>query len=144
MRRRRREWKELLAALGRAFGRVLGAELGALRDDFLRDGKHLGWGVGFVVAAGALGAWSLGVLTALAIAVLAIWLPLWGAILVVLGVLLAVIAVLLLLARSRFRRLESPAVRIQDRWEDHRRWWDERILGEPERSPSLEEGSEER
>lgn len=144
MSRRRREWKELLSDLGRAFGRVVGAELGALRDDFVRDGKTLGWGVGFALAAGVLAAWSLGVLTALAIAVLAIWLPIWGAILVVLGVLLAVVAVLLLLARSRFRRLESPAVRVQSRWEDHRRWWDDRILGEPERTPSFGEESEER
>lgn len=144
MSRRRREWKELLSDLGRAFGRVVGAELGALRDDFVRDGKTLGWGVGFALAAGVLAAWSLGVLTALAIAVLAIWLPIWGAILVVLGVLLAIVAVLLLLARSRFRRLESPAVRVQSRWEDHRRWWDDRILGEPERAPSLGEESEER
>lgn len=139
MKRAKREWSELLRSLGGAFGDVVAAELGALRDDFARDGKNAGIGAGLVLAACALGAWSLGVVTALAIAVLAIWLPVWASIGIVLLVILIVMVVLLLVARNRFRRLEGPTNTVQRRWEDLRRWWNERVLGEPAPRPALEE-----
>lgn len=133
----------MLRSLGRAFGDVLSAELGALKEDFARDGKNLGIGVGLVVAAAALAAWSLCLVTALAVAVLAIWLPVWGAILVVLGVAVLVIAGLALVARRYFGRLEGPTNTIQRRWEDHRQWWNDRVLAEPPPRPALDREREE-
>ena len=142
-RRKGREWGELLRSLGRAFGDVVAAELAALRDDVARDGKHLGIGVGLVAAAAVLAAWSLGVLTALSVAVLAIWLPVWAAILIVLVVILLVIAILLLVARHHFGRLEGPTNTMHRRWEDHRRWWTERVLTDPISRPALDDEREE-
>ena len=140
--RGRKDWGDLLRSLGRAFGDVVSAELEALKKDFARDGRHLGIAVGLIVAATALVCWSLGIVTALAIAVLAIWLPIWASILIVLVTVLLVVAILLLVARHHIGRLEGPTNTVQRRWTDHRRWWNDRVLAEPAPRPALDDTRE--
>jgi hypothetical protein len=62
--------------------------------------------------------------------VLALWLPPWGASAVVTGICALAVAVLALLGWVKLRRLESPAATIGRRWQDHREWWDRRLLAE--------------
>jgi len=73
------------------------------------------------------------VLLYLLVQVAAIWLPHWGAALVVTLFVLLVVAVLALLGYLRLKRFESPAVTVSRRVDDHLDWWNERLLAEERR-----------
>ncbi len=122
-------WLELLRELGRAVGDLLRAELAALGEDLTANVRSLATGLALVAAAATVAFWLLGVLTLAAVEVLALWLPRWGATLIVGGVLLILLAVLGLVARGRFRRLETPAATVRRRLGGHTAWWQERVLG---------------
>lgn len=136
MRRKARHWGELVRSLGDALLALLGAELEALQGDFSRTGKTLA--VALLLAGGALALvlWTAGVLTAGLVALFALWLPVWGAALVVAAILLVIAAGLAGLAWHRLRRLEGPVQTVSRRWEDHTTWWRSRIAGH-----SLEAGA---
>jgi len=124
------EWLELLRALGQSLADLAKAELAALKAELARNGRTLAIALGLSGAALMVVFWLVWLLIYTAVQILAIWLPLWGASLVMVGVLLLLVATLALLGMSKLKRLESPAATAGRRWEDHRDWWDRRLLAE--------------
>jgi hypothetical protein len=124
-------WLEQLRSVNRAFFDVLRAELDALGRDLAASGRRLTGGLVLLAIAAAIALFLLGALVFTLIAVVAIWLPLWGAGLVVTGLLLVATLVVGGLGWKRLRRLESPAETVRRRLDDHLAWWSS--LGEEER-----------
>lgn len=124
MRRRRGPtWTELVRELGVSVIDLLRAESRALQADLGRSGKRAGIGMGLIATAAALAFWSLGVATIAAIAVVAIWLPVWGASLVVLGLLVLVVVILGFFGSRELRSIEPPGVTVARHVDDLRAWW---------------------
>jgi len=126
----RADWLELFRVLGKAVTELVSAELAALRDDFGRSGRHAGIALALFGAAGFVAFWALGTFVLFLIALAARWMPVWGAALTVSGALVLVLALLSWLGLRRLRSLEPPAATVQRRWEDHQRWWNERVVGD--------------
>jgi hypothetical protein len=126
-----RGWIELFRSLGQALFEVLRAEAGALGEDLRRSGGKLVRGLVLFGGAAAVGFWTMAVLVLTLIAVLAIWLPLWAAALIVAGLFAATASLLALLGWRQLRQLESPAASIRRRLEDHLDWWQHGLLAEP-------------
>lgn len=121
-------WLEMFRALGQALVEVFEAELAELAEELGVSAKHLAWALGFCVAAAFLAFWMLPALMFLAGLVLALWLPAWAAALVVVVFFFLLIAGLGFLGYRRLRRVENPAETVRRRYEEHREWWDERLL----------------
>ncbi len=126
-----RGWIELFRSLGQALFEVLRAEAEALGEDLRRSGGKLLRGLALLGGAAAVGFWTLGVLVLVLITVVAIWLPLWAAALIVLALFAGVAGVLAALGWCQLRQLESPAATIKQRLDDHLDWWQHRLLAEP-------------
>jgi hypothetical protein len=126
-----REWIDLFRSLGEALLEVLRAELAALQGDLSRSGRHFGVAVALFGAAAVLGFWIVGLLLFVLITLFDLWLPLWGAALVVLGIFAAAAALLVGLGLRRFRQVENPVENVQRRLDDHLDWW-QRLLAQPE------------
>jgi hypothetical protein len=126
----REEWVGMLRALGQALLDVLRAEAAALAADLRRSGHYLWIGLALLGAAAGVLFWTFGLLLFTLVAVAAIWLPLWGAALVVLGVFVLAAGVLAALGVSRLRRIENPAADVKRRVADHVDWWRQRLLGQ--------------
>ena len=123
-----RQWSETFRALGSAVLSLLKSELEAFEQDVARSGKHAAIGIGLFFAAGAFGFWTLGVATYFLIQLLALWLPLWGASLVVTLLFAAVAGVLALVGAKRLERFENPIGTARRRVDDHIDWWQSRVL----------------
>jgi hypothetical protein len=111
---------------------LLSAELDGARGELaelLRRGLALAL---LVAVAAGLAFWALGAATAAAIAGLSLWLPVWGAALVLFAVFAGAALVLALVARARLRRLEGPGAILQRRAENHLRFWREEVFGADE------------
>ena len=121
-------WLDQLRALGAAFLEVLRAEIEALREDVTLSARRLGIALALFAVAAAVAFWLLGVLLFALVAVLAIWLPLWGAALVLVGLLALVTAALGWAAMRRLRRFEGPATTVRRRLGDHLDWWQQSLL----------------
>lgn len=128
----RQSWSEAFHALGSAILGLFKAELEALEKELARSGKSLGLGVGLLAAAAAFGFWTLGVATYFLIHLLAIWLELWAASLIVTLVFAAVVAGLAFVGLRKLRKLENPVTTVRRRVEDHVDWWQDRVLGPDE------------
>ena len=72
--------------------------------------------------------WFLGVATLFLVALCAIWMPTWAAAATVAGILLLVAGTLAGLGLHRFKKLENPKNTVVRRWEDHRSWWEGRLI----------------
>lgn len=134
-----RGWRDLIAEIGESFLDLLKAELDNIGQEFAQSGKQLGLGVGLLAVAGALGFWTLGILTATSVVLLALIMPLWGAILVISGVFLGITGILGWLGMRRLKRVESPALITRRRVDDHLEWWRHSVLP-GEREPMLSGG----
>ena len=132
IRRRGRDWGERLLALRDALGELYAAEGEALSRDLARWGKAFAVAVLLLLAALALGFWLLAVLVGLVAAVLAIWLPVWAAVLITAGVLALVVGGLAWIGWRRLAALGGPLGRVQRRWRDHADWWRERVFDAPD------------
>lgn len=127
----RQEWSELFRALGQALLDVLRAEGKALSADLKRSGVHLARGLALLGGAAAVSFWTLGVLVLVLIGVLAIWLPVWAAALVVAALFALTGGLLAALGVRQLRRLENPVDDVMRRLSDHLDWWQQRLLGGP-------------
>ena len=121
------EWLELLRALGGAITDLLAAELEALTGDLSRSGRGAGLALGLLAAATFVAFWALGVFVFVIGAVLALWMPVWGAALTLALVLTAAMSLLAWLGLRKLRSLELPAGTVRRRWDDHRRWWNDTV-----------------
>ncbi|HYG64071.1 MAG TPA: phage holin family protein, partial [Thermoanaerobaculia bacterium] len=77
-------WTDLFRALGESLLQVFKAELAAIEEDFRRTGVHLKASLGLLGVALVLLFWVTGLVIFSLVAILAIWLPVWGAALIVL------------------------------------------------------------
>jgi hypothetical protein len=127
-------WLRLFRALGQSLLDVLRAEAAALGEDFARSARRLAVAVGLAFGLLCVAFWLLGLLLLLAVELLALVLPRWGAVGIVTAVLVLVGVTLALLARRRWRELESPARTVGRRWADHLAWWQDRVLAEAPRA----------
>jgi putative superfamily III holin-X len=121
-------WIETFRGLGEALLDVLRAELGTLKEDLSRSGRHLGVALGLLGAVLVVLFWWLGLLITLLVAVLAIWLQLWAATLVVLLLFTAGAGLLAWLGMRRLRQVENPVETVRRHVDDHLEWWQNNLL----------------
>ncbi|HEX2224639.1 MAG TPA: phage holin family protein [Thermoanaerobaculia bacterium] len=124
-------WIELFRSLGEALLEVFRAELEALQQDFSRSGRHLGIALALLGAAAVLLFWTVGLLLFTLVLVLDIWLPLWAAALILLGLFALVTGILGALGARRIRQVENPVDNVKRRMDDHIDWWQHSLLAEP-------------
>jgi len=125
-------WIDLFRSLGEALLEVWRAELATLQDDLSRSGRHLGVALGLFGAAVLVLFWTFGLLLFVLISLLHIWLPWWGAALVVLALFAIAMAVLALLGRKQLRRVENPIETVRRRVDSHLDWWQHGLLARPQ------------
>jgi putative superfamily III holin-X len=128
IRRRKREWQERLMALREAVGELYSAEADALSRDLGQWGKGFLAALLLLLAALALGFWLLAMLCGFLVALLAVWLPVWGATLVAMAIVALTIAGLAWVGLRRLQALGGPLARVQNRWRDHLDWWQDRVI----------------
>jgi hypothetical protein len=137
----RRGFAEIVREIGESFLALVRAELDALLEDFGRSGRALGRALLLAGAAAAVLFWTLGLVLYLAIELLALALPRWGAVAIVLGVFALAAAILAIVARRRLNSIEPPAATVRRRLDESRAWWDRRVVAgedEPVETPRLE------
>ena len=125
-------WIDLFRSLGEALLEVWRAELATLQDDLSRSGRQLGMALGLFGAAAVLLFWTVGLLLFALIALLHIWMPWWGAALVVLALFLIAMAILGRLGLNRLRKVESPVETVRRRVDSHLDWWQHGLLARPQ------------
>jgi putative superfamily III holin-X len=125
-------WIDLFRSLGEALLEVWRAELATLQDDLSRSGRHLGVALGLFGAAVLVLFWTFGLLLFVLISLLHVWLPWWGAALVVLVLFLIAITVLALLGRKQLRQVENPVETVRRRVDSHFDWWQHGLLARPQ------------
>ncbi|MGB5817562.1 MAG: phage holin family protein [Thermoanaerobaculia bacterium] len=128
MRKNTNGWLGLLRSLGQAGTDLLRSEIDALGSDLADSGASLARAVGLFVAAAFVIFWAVGALGYFSIELLALWLPRWGAALIVFVLLLVVVWILWLLAKSKLREVEKPTETVRRRVTDHLDWWQDRVL----------------
>jgi sulfite exporter TauE/SafE len=126
-------WVDLVRSLGGSLIEVLKAEVDALKEELAVSGRHLAVGAALVGGAAVLLFWTVGALIFALGAVLAIWLQTWAAALIVVGIFLLAAVLLLLLARSQFRKFQNPMASLREHLEDHLDWWQHTLLREEKR-----------
>jgi hypothetical protein len=116
-------WTDLFRALGESLLQVFKAELAAIEEDFRRTGVHLKASLGLLGVALVLLFWVTGLVIFSLVAILAIWLPVWGAALIVLALFTVIAGLLGWLGAKRLRQVENPAASLKLRLDDHLDWW---------------------
>ncbi|WP_353815193.1 phage holin family protein [Agromyces sp. SYSU T00266] len=89
------------------------AEIDQIKAELSYKAKHFGIGAGLVIAAAFVGIFLLGTLIATGILALSLVMPGWAAALTVSGILLLIIAILVGVALSSFRRGSEPLETIE-------------------------------
>ena len=89
------------------------AEIDQAKAELSYKAKHFGIGSGLVVVAGFVGIFLLGTLIATGILALSLVMPGWAAALIVSGVLLLIIAILVGIAYTNFKRGSEPLETIE-------------------------------
>jgi MFS family permease len=125
-------WIDLFRSLGEALLEVWRAELATLQDDLSRSGRQLGMALGLFGAAAVLLFWTVGLLLFALIALLHVWMPWWGAALIVLALFLIAMAILGRLGLNRLRKVESPVETVRRRVDSHLDWWQHGLLARPQ------------
>ncbi len=123
-------WIDLFRGLGESLLTVLRAEVATLQEDLSRSGRIAGGALALLGVALILLFWILGLVIFTAVVVLAIWLPLWGASLVVLGLFLVAAGLLGWMGTNRLKQVENPVDTFRRRVDDHLDWWQNTLLRE--------------
>lgn len=121
-------WIEMFRGLGEALLDVLRAEVSTLQEDLSRSGRIAGGALALLGVALILLFWIVGLLIFAMIAVLAIWLQLWAASLIVLGLFLIATGILAWLGVNRLKQVENPVQTFRRRVDDHLDWWQSTLL----------------
>jgi cell division protein FtsW (lipid II flippase) len=138
-------WIELFRSLGESLLEVWRAELATLQEDFGRSGSYLGRALAFFGIAVVLLFWIVGLLLFVLIALLHVWLPWWGASLVVLALFVLAAGLLARLGVARLRHVENPLETVRRRVDNHLDWWQHGLLAQPKTldvEPAAGEGVE--
>jgi Flp pilus assembly protein protease CpaA len=123
-----RRWRELVASLGESLIELAEAEVASLKQDLRHTGRRFGMAIALAVVAAILAFWMVGAAGFALFQVLLLWLPGWGASLIVLGSLLILALILGGIARRRLRDLEAPIDTMRRHVEDHKDWWRNSLL----------------
>jgi putative superfamily III holin-X len=126
-------WIDLFRSLGGSLLEVLRAEVDAWKEELAVSGRHLGVGLGLLGGAAAILFWTMGALIFAVGAVLAIWLKVWAAALLVVGLFLFAGALLIWLGVRQLKRFENPLASLRERIDDHLDWWQHTLLREEKR-----------
>ncbi len=121
-------WIEMFRGLGESLLDVLRAEVATLQEDLTRSGRIAGGALALLGTALILLFWIVGLLIFALIAVLAIWLQLWAASLIVLGLFLIATGILAWMGLNRLKQVENPVQTFRRRVDDHLDWWQSTLL----------------
>jgi hypothetical protein len=125
------DWVARFRGLGDSLLEVLRAELKTLQEDLTRSGRHLGVALALAGVALIVFFWWLGLFITLLVVVLAVWLQLWAATLIVLALFTAVAGLLGWRAWQRLRQVENPVETVRRHVDDHLDWVQNNLLREP-------------
>jgi apolipoprotein N-acyltransferase len=128
-------WIDKFRSLGESLFAVLRAELAALQEDLTRSGRHLAVALGLIGAALIILFWMTGLLITVLVAVLAIWLKLWAATLIVFLLFAAGAGLLAWLGMRRLKQVENPVQTVRRHVDDHIDWIQNNLLRE---TPALD------
>lgn len=134
-------WRDRVREVGSAFAGVARAELAAFTADLRASGRALGRALVAAALAFAVVFWTVALTIAFLVELLDLALARWQAVGIVLALFLATSIGLALLARARFRAVETPTATLRRRAADTRAWWQERVAQEtegPEAGPEEE------
>lgn len=144
------KWSRRVQAVGHSVLEVVQAELHSLLEDFQRTGRGMAKALVVFMVAGACLFWSVGVLIAAAVAVLAIWIELWQATLAVFLGISLVAGGLAFWGWTVVKGLEGPTTIMRRHVDDHFGWWRDHLAedgrrlgrGDTRRRPSTEDDEE--
>lgn len=125
-------WIDLFRSLGDSLVEVWRAEMANLQGDLERSGRHFGMALAFLGAAAVLFFWIVGLVLFAMIAILYIWLELWAAALIVLGLFLIPAGILVWLGVRRMGQVENPVATVRKRVDNHLDWWQHGLLAKPQ------------
>jgi len=128
-------WVDLFRSLGGSLIEVLRAEVDSLKEELASSGRHLGVGLALLGGAAVLLFWTLGALIFTLGAVLAIWLQVWAAALIVVLLFLLGAALLIALGLRQLKRFENPLESLREHVSDHLDWWQHTLLREEKKIP---------
>jgi len=123
-------WVDLVRSLGGSLIEVLRAEVDAFKEELAVSGRHLAVGLALLGGAAVLLFWTLGALIFTLGAVLAIWLQVWAAALIVVLLFFLGAALLIWLGLRQLKRFENPLESLRQHIEDHLDWWQHTLLRE--------------
>jgi hypothetical protein len=123
-------WIDLFRSLGESLVEVLRAEVGSLQEDLKRSGRSFGVALGLFGAAALLLFWILGLLVFSVVSILAIWLPMWAAALIVLALFTLVAGLLVWRGVAAMRQVENPVDSVKRHVDDHLDWWQTNLLAD--------------
>jgi uncharacterized membrane protein YqjE len=129
-------WLELFRSLGQALIALAKAELETVGEELAASGKRLTGALVLFGAAAAVAFWTVGLSLYTVVLVIALWLPQWAAAAIACGASILAVAVLAGIGVVRLRRLEGPARTLARHLEDHREWWNNRLLADGETPPA--------
>jgi len=124
-------WIDLFRSRGESLLDVLRAALAGLQGDLQGSGRKVGVARGLFAGDAVLVFWMVGLLLFALIAILHVWLPLWGAALIVLALFVIAIAILGFLGMRRMRQVENPVETVRNRLDNHLDWWQHSFLSHP-------------
>lgn len=99
---------ELVTRLSSQISELVRGELALAKAELTEKGKRAGIGAGLAGTAGVLALYGVGALITTVIAVLAVWLPVWAAALIVTVLIFITAAVLGLLGKNQIQRAVPP------------------------------------
>lgn len=120
-------WGGMIRELGQSVVALLRLEITALTDDLARSGRAATDGLVLAAVAFAFAFWTVGALAALVVSILAIWLPVWAAALVLFLLLLGATGGAAWRSQQRLRRVENPVTTVTRHVDDHLAWWQDRL-----------------
>lgn len=123
-------WIEMFRGLGEALLDVLRAEVATLQEDLSRSGRIAGGALALLGVALVFLFWIVGLIIFVLVALLAVWLPLWAAALIVLALFTIVAGILGWVGMRRLKQVENPVQTFRRRVDDHLDWWQNTLLRE--------------
>lgn len=123
-------WIEMFRGLGEALLDVLREEVATLQEDLSRSGRIAGGALALLGVALVFLFWIVGLIIFVLVALLAIWLQLWAAALIVLALFTVTAGILGWMGMSRLKTVENPVQTFRRRVDDHLDWWQNTLMRE--------------
>ena len=131
-------WTAKVRSVGEAFLGVIRAEIASVVADLGQSGRALVRALLWLAAAAAVAFWTLGLLIYFAVELLALAVPRWGAVGIVLGLFVLVAAFLAVAVKRKVSAIEPPDETVRRHLADSQRWWRQRVEADDETGPAEE------